>query len=252
MRTAVVGGTGVVGRYVVQELAAAGHEPVVLSRGAGVDVGTGRGLAGALDGVDAVIDVGNVTTLRRAVSEEFFGTATRNLLAEEERAGVGHHVVLSIVGIDRVDLGYYAGKRRQEELALAGPVPATVLRATQFHEFAGQVLGRVRGPVALVPRQRIRPVAARDVAAELVSLAAGPARGMATEIAGPEEHDLPDLARRVLRADGSRRAVVGVRLPGAAGRALATGGLLPRGDVVVGPETFGEWLAARTAQGAPA
>lgn len=110
---------------------------------------------------------------------------------------------------------------------LSGPLPASVLRATQFHEFAGQVLARVPGPVALVPRMRTQPVAAREVATALVALARSPAVGRAPELAGPEVHDLVDLARRVARVTGRRRPVVPVRLPGATGRAMAGGALLP-------------------------
>jgi uncharacterized protein YbjT (DUF2867 family) len=122
VRIAVVGGTGVVGRHVVQAAAEAGHEPVVLARSTGVDLMTGRGLDGALAGAEAVIDASNVQTLSRRRSERFFRAATERLLVAGAGAGVRHHVALSIVGIDRVDFGYYQGKRVQEELVLAGPV----------------------------------------------------------------------------------------------------------------------------------
>ena len=184
MKIAVAGGTGVTGRHVTESVRAAGHTAVVLSRSAGVDLLEGHGLADALRGVSAVIDVTNTTTTRRARSVAFFGTVTRNLLAAEQQAGTGHHVALSIIGTDRVDFGYYLGKRRQEELVLAGPVPGSVLRTTQFHEFAGQLLDRVRGPVALAPQMLSQPVAAAEAAAALVGLAlAGPA-GLAPELAG--------------------------------------------------------------------
>jgi|1186.fasta_scaffold02976_6 uncharacterized protein YbjT (DUF2867 family) len=248
MRIAVAGGTGVVGRHLVTALGAAGHEPVVLARSAGVDLTTGTGLAERLRGVAAVVDVSNVTTTRRAVAERFFGGATRHLLDAGARAGVGHHVVLSIVGVDRVDQGYYQGKRLQERLVLEGPVPASVLRATQFHEFAGQLVGRVAGPLALVPRMRVQPVAAREVAEALAGLVDGPPVGRAPELAGPDVHDLVDLARRWLRATGSRRPVVPLRLPGAAGRAMAEGALLPTDPGPRGRETFDAWLAGAAAQ----
>lgn len=249
MKIAVVGGTGLVGRYVVDAVAGAGQEPVVLARSRGVDITTGAGLAHALDGVDAVVDVSNITTNRRAVSVDFFTTGTTHLLSAEQHAGVRHHVVLSIVGIDRVDLGYYEGKRRQEELVLDGPVPRTVLRATQFHEFAGQLLARVRGPLALVPRMRIQPVAAREVAVALTALALGPAVGSAPDLAGPQVHEVVDLARRLVRARGRRRVVLGVRLPGAAGHALASGSLLPATSGARGTQTFDQWLLAAKGTG---
>ena len=244
MRIAVAGGTGVVGRHVVAAAGEVGHEAVVLARSHGVDLVTGQGLDAALAGVEAVIDASNVITTARRRSVAFFTAATEHLLAAGQRAGVGHHVVLSIVGIDRVDFGYYEGKRVQEQLALAGPVPASVLRATQFHEFAGQVLARSRGPVALVPRMLTQPVAAREVATALVGLAAGPAGGFAPELAGPQIHQLIDLARQVAKVPGRRKVVAPVRLPGATGRAMASGGLLPAGPGPRGQQTFASWLAA--------
>ena len=250
-RIAVAGGTGLVGRHVVDAVTAAGAEPVVLARSAGVDLLTGEGLDAALEGVRAVIDVSNVTTIRRRVSVGFFSRATENLLAAGRRTGVPHHVVLSIVGVDAVDSGYYAGKRVQEKLVSASAaVPWTVLRSTQFHEFAGQVLAATRGPLAPVPRMRAQPVAAREVAAELVSRASGPPVGMAPELAGPEEHRMADLVRRLARARGERRLVVEVRPPGSAARAAAEGALLPTGGGPRGTRTFDEWLAeAATAPG---
>lgn len=214
MRIAVAGGTGVVGRHVVPAAAEAGHEPVVVARSRGVDVTTGRGLEEALAGVHVVIDVSNVTTTRRRRSAAFFTTATGHLLAAGRHAGVSHHVAPTIVGIDRVDFGYYEGKRIQEELVLSGPPPASVLRATQFHEFAGQVLARSRGPVALVPRMRTQPVAAREVATALVALTTGPAVGLAPALAGPQVHELVDLARQVVAVSGRRRPVVPARRDG--------------------------------------
>jgi uncharacterized protein YbjT (DUF2867 family) len=242
MRVAVAGGTGVVGRHVVDALLEAGHTPVTLSRGSGVDLVTGTGLDEAVSGADAVIDVSNVVTTGGAKSKAFFEAATTNLLRAGGSAGVRHHVVLSIVGVDRVKFGYYEGKLRQEELALSGEVPATVLRATQFHEFPGQVLDRVPGPVAVVPRQLIRPVAAAEVASELVSIAVGAPQGLAAEFAGPEEHQLVDLARRIVSKRGRRRPVIGVRMPGQGGRAMASGGLLPGEGARFGKQTFDEWI----------
>jgi uncharacterized protein YbjT (DUF2867 family) len=241
-RIAVAGGTGMVGRHVVDRCRELGHEPVVLARSTGVDVVTGAGLAEALAGVDSVVDVTNVTTLARRRAVAFFEAATTHLLAAEKGAGVTHHVVLSIVGSDRVDFGYYLGKRHQEELALGGPVPATVLRATQFHEFAGQLLDR-GGAVTVVPRMLTQPIAAREVAEALVDLAVGTPTGLAAELAGPEQHQMSDLVRRVRDARGSRRPVLTVRLPGRAGSGMATGGLLPGPGARIGRQTFAEWLA---------
>jgi len=238
----VAGGTGVVGRHVVAALSAAGHEPVVLARSVGVDITTGAGLPAALDGVRAVVDVSNVQTLRRRTAAAFFETATRNLLDAGRRAGVAHHLVLSVVGVDVVRSGYYGAKLRQEALALAGPT--TVLRTTQFHEFAGQVLAQSSlGPLRVVPRMRVQPVAAAEVGAALAELAVEEPAGRVTDLGGPQVHQLPDLARRVLAARGERARVVAVRLPGRAGTAMAGGGLLPRDGARLGTMTFDTWLS---------
>ncbi len=243
MKVAVAGGTGTVGSYVVEALTAGGHDPVVLSRGRGVDVVTGAGLDDALSGVEAVIDVSNQSTASRKKAVAFFEAATTNLLDAGLRAGVRHHVAVSIVGIDRVGLGYYAGKLRQEELIFASPLPASVLRVTQFHEFAGQVLQQVPGPIALIPRARVQPIAAREVAAALVDLALGSPVGRAPELAGPQEESLADMARRLLRSRGSRKPVLQVRLPVAGAAAMASGGLLPTGPGPRGVQTYEEWLS---------
>ena len=243
MRIAVAGGTGMVGRYVVDEVAAAGHEPVVLARARGVDLVTGAGLDAAMAGVEAVVDVSNLQTSGAKRATAFFESAGRNLLDAGARVGVQHHVVLSIVGLERVGFGYYEGKLRQEEVvAKRGSTPWTVLRATQFHEFPQQVLDRLPGPLVVMPRMRTQPVAAREVARHLVGLVLGQPQGMAPELAGPRVEELVDMARRLRRAQGRRGPVLPVRLPGATGRAMASGGNLPTGPGARGSQSFDEWL----------
>ena len=242
MRVAVVGGTGVVGRHVVDAVTEAGHEPVVVARSRGVDLVSGAGLATALKRADVVVDVANAASSSRRRASAFFEQATANLLGAEQAAGVGHHVGLSIVGVDEVDFGYYVAKRRQEELVRAGSVPWTLLRATQFHEFPAQLADRMKGPLLPVPTMTSQPVAAREVARFLVELALAAPSGTTSEIAGPEVHRMPDLVRRVLRARGARRLVVPVRLPGRVGAAMAGDGLLPAGEGRRGTQTFAEWL----------
>ncbi|MCG5468265.1 3-beta hydroxysteroid dehydrogenase [Micromonospora sp. LAH09] len=248
MRIAVAGGTGWVGRLVVDAVRATGHEPVILARSTGVDLVRGSGLDEALTGVPVVIDVSNTSTVNRKTSENFFGAATGNLLAAGQRVGVRHHVALSVVGADRVNWGYYAGKRLQEKLVLDGAVPATVLRSTQFHELAAQMLATIPGPVAVVPQMLSQPIAAHEVAHCLVDLALADPSGRAPEIAGPQQLHMPDMARRLLRARGRHRVVLPVRLPGATGRAMAGGGLLPTGPGPRGKQTFDQWLASSAAQ----
>lgn len=246
MRVAVAGGTGVVGRHVVAALTTAGHEPVVLTRSRGVDLttrGAAHTAAEAMAGVEAVVDVTSVVTLRRVKAVQFFEVATGNLLEASRQVGARHVVVLSIVGVERVPFGYYEAKLRQEELVSAAQVPSTVLRATQFHEFAGQLLARSPGPVAIVPKQSNQPVAASEVGAVLAELAVGRPSSSLLEMAGPSPERLVDMARRLERAQGGRRRVVGVRLPGAAGRAMVGGALLPTGDHITARRTFDEWLA---------
>lgn len=238
---AVAGGTGLVGRLVVEEVRRAGATPVVVARSAGVDLTTGAGLDAALDGVDAVVDASNVTTLGARRSVAFFEAATGHLLAAGERAGVRHHVALSIVGCDRVDLGYYRGKRRQEELVAAGPVPWTVLRATQFHEFAGQLVDRSPAPLAMAPRMLCQPIAAAEVAAALVATALGAPRGLAPDLGGPAPERMDRLVRRELRRRGAHRLVVPLPMAGAAGRQVRDGGLLPGPGATLGTQTFDAW-----------
>lgn len=247
MRVAVAGGTGLVGRHVVEELTAAGHHPVVLARSTGVDLVTGTGLDAALAGVDAVVDVTNVTTTSAKKAIAFFDRVAHTLQDAGEQAGVRHHVLLSIVGIDRVGLGYYQGKLRQEDVLKSGRTPWTVLRATQFHEFAQQTLDRVPGPLAVVPRMRSQPVAAREVAHHLVRLVSAPARGMAPELAGPRVEQVVDMTGRLLRARHQRRLLLPVKMPGATGTAMTGDGLLPTGPGPRGSQTFDEWLTHHTA-----
>ena len=164
------------------------------------------------------------------------------MLTAELAAGIRHHVALSIVGIDDIDASYYAGKLAQERTVAAGAVPYTIARAGQFHEFAGQLLAGMKGPIALIPKAAVRPVAAREVGEHLVTVAeAGPAT-RAQDLVGPEDESLADLARRQLAFDGIRRGVWEVRLPGSYGRGLASGSLRGSADRLVSRVTFDEWL----------
>ncbi|SNY71627.1 SDR family oxidoreductase [Paractinoplanes atraurantiacus] len=244
LRIAVAGGTGLAGRQVVEAIRTRGHSPVVLSRAAGVDLLTGAGLDDALTGADVVVDVSNVLTQRKAVAVDFFEKAGTHLTAAATRAGVRHLLSLSIVGVDRVKNGYYTGKLRQEEIVRTSGLPWTILRATQFHEFAGQLLSAVPGPLALVPTGKVQPIAVREVGEHLAALALEPPQAMAPELAGPRLETLVDMARRLMAAGGARRRpVLPVYFPGG----MSAGGLLPTSDGPRGTQTYTDWLKENTA-----
>jgi uncharacterized protein YbjT (DUF2867 family) len=245
MRIAVAGATGRIGQLTVAALDKAGQQTVPLSRATGVDAYTGSGLADALRGADALIDVINNPSQDKAEIVDFFGTTTANLLAAEERAGVRHHVLLSIVGLDHDQrVPHYAGKREQERLVAGGPVPWSIVRATQFHDFAAMVAGWAeRDGSATIAPLLVQPIAQADVAAALADVATSTPLGRRLDIAGPETQDLVDMARRTFAARGQ-----GIRLVptwrGAFGPDMAGEVLLPGEGAKLGPTTFDAWLAA--------
>lgn len=244
VRLAIAGGTGLTGAHIAVEARARGHEVTILSRRTGVELLSGAGLAGRLDGVDAVIDVTNVTTNKPDVSVSFFAGATKSLLSAERAARVPHHLALTIVGADAAPDGYYAGKLVQERLIARSDVPWTVLRTTQFHEYAAMLFHRGRAGAHLAVHGRVQPVAAREVAVHLVDLAEGEPRGRAHDLGGPREEELAEMIRAYARAIGYRGLLPAVNAPGAWGHALRSGALLPGPDALRGEQTFAEWLDA--------
>ncbi|MFF0525353.1 SDR family oxidoreductase [Actinomadura nitritigenes] len=244
MRIAVAGATGNIGALTVAALQKAGHDVVRISRSLGVDLVTGDGLDAALAGVGAVVDATNATAADPAETVAFFTAATRNLLAAEERAGVGHHVLLSIAGVDRVEgNAHYAGKREQERLVAAGPVPWSIVPATQFHDFAAMLAGWTeRDGVAAIPPLLVQPVAPADVADVLAEVAAGAPQGRCPDLAGPEPQDLVDMARRTHQARGRTVKLVPT-WAGPLGTDMAGNVLLPGEGARIAPTTFEEWLA---------
>ena len=242
----MAGATGAVGQHVVTELEAQGHEVVPLSRSTGVDLLEPEGLAERLAGTDAVVDCSGVATGRGSTSVRFFSRVTDNLLRAERDAGVGHHVLLSIVGIDAAPTGYYRGKITQEQVARASGQPVTILRATQFHEFPGQWLDRAQvGPFVPVPRMQSAPVAASEVGAALAELATSPAQAKTLEMGGPEPFQLVDLVTQAAIDRGARARVVPVRVPGSAGRAMRRGALVAAAPWRTGKQSYGDWRKAR-------
>ena len=246
MHIALAGGTGLVGSLVAAEARKRGHTVTPLARAKGVDLVTGAGVQGAVNGADAVIDVSNIGTLEKHASVSFFERVTHTLLAAEQQVGVERHIALSIVGVDRAPYAYYAGKRAQEVAIERAETPWTILRATQFHEFAPQIYARARiGPLHLAPKMRTQPIAAQEVAVRLVDLAETPTNGY-VELAGPREESLVEMIRRWARSTGITGWIPGVALPGRLGRAQRDGTLLPQPGAEIGTETFDEWLRRST------
>jgi uncharacterized protein YbjT (DUF2867 family) len=244
VRIAVAGATGNIGARTVVALERDGHEVVGMSRKLGVDLSTGAGLDDALAGVEAVVDASNGPVLGRDETVAWFAAATGNLLAAEQRAGVRHHVLLSIVGIHEIaGNAHYAGKREQERLVSDGPVPWTILPATQFHDFAVTVAGWTEHDgVSQIPPLLVQPVDPDDVAAVLAEIAAGEPLGRHPGLAGPETQDLVDMCRRTLQAQGrSLRLVPTWSSP--LGTEMAGNVLLPGKDARIAATTFEEWLA---------
>ncbi|MGH3857261.1 MAG: SDR family oxidoreductase [Pseudonocardiaceae bacterium] len=245
MRIAVAGATGVVGALTVTVLERGGHDVVRIGRSLGVDLVSGDGLADVLAGVEAVIDVINAPATDPAQAVAYFGAATRNLLNAEELAGVGHHVLLSIVGIDRVEgNAHFAGKKEQERLVIAGPVPWTIVPATQFHDFAQKVaIQSEHDGVATITPRLVQPIAPIDVAEVLAEIAAGLPQARYVDLAGPQTHDLVDMARRTYQARGRAVTVMPARSEGL--EEAPNGALLPGPDARIAPTTFDEWLTGQ-------
>lgn len=245
MRVAVAGATGNIGARTAAVLEQAGHEVVRISRSLGVDLTSGDGLDAALTGVKAVIDATSYEAADRDDAVAYFGTTTRNLLAAEERAGVCHHVLLSIVGVDRIEgNAHYAGKREQERLVTEGPVPWTIVPATQFHDFAATVTNWTeQDGAAAIPPLLVQPIAPADVADVLTEIATGPPQGHYRDVAGPEPQDLVDMARRTNDARGHAVKLVPTWSSLSLGPEMAGNVLLPGENARIAPTTFDEWLA---------
>ena len=246
MRIAVAGAKSNIGARTASFLEREGHEVIRVSRSLGVDLIAGKGLDAALEGVDAVLDVISSPPLSPDETREYFGTTTRNLLAAEERPGVRHHVLLSIVGIHRIGGGtaHYSGKREQERLIEEGRVPWTILPATQFHDFAALATSWTeRDGVATIAPLLIQPIAPDDIAQVLAEVATGEPQGRYVDVAGPETQDLVDMARRTNDVLGRNVKLVPT-WSGPLSESMAGNVLLPGENARIAPTTFDQWLTA--------
>lgn len=242
MKIAVIGGTGLIGSQVVQKLTAAGHQAVPAATSTGVDLITGQGLDQVLEGADVAINVANSPTFDDA-SLDFFRTSMDNLLAAGSRAGVGHQVILSIVGVDQVpQLDYYRAKVLQEEALRHGPTPYSIVRATQFFEFMNAVLSWTSDDTTVrLPSTRIQPIAAADVAAAVADVAMGAPLSGIRNVAGPDVFALDELGRITLTAQGDHRSVV--RDEQAGMFADVAGDVLIAGpDARLAPTRYQDWI----------
>jgi uncharacterized protein YbjT (DUF2867 family) len=244
MKIVVIGGTGLIGSKLVRNLQAHGHEAMPASPDTGVNTLTGQGLSEALADADVVVDVSNSPSFEDAAVLEFFETSTRNILAAEAAAGVGHHVALSVVGTERLaDSGYMKAKRAQEKLITSSGLPYSIVHATQFFEFAARIAADATdGDTVRVPPVLIQPMAAEDVAAAVCDVAlAAPLNGM-IEIGGPEPLPFDEFVRKALRSVGDQRVVVADPEARYFGARLSERALVPGEGAHLTVTRFDDWL----------
>ncbi|MEO3757140.1 SDR family oxidoreductase [Mycobacterium sp. B14F4] len=247
MKITVIGATGLIGSKVVALLTDAGHTVVASSRRTGADVLTGDGLADALAGADVLVDVTNSPSFEDGPVLEFFTASTTNLVTAAADAGVGHYVALSIVGADGLpESGYMRAKVVQENIIRDSGLPYTIVRATQFHEFAEAITGSLSaGDEVHVPDALIQPIAADEVSAEVARAAVAPARNGHVDVGGPEKMTFADLARAVLRANVGDRPVVVTAGATYFGTAVDDTSLVTGDGAVTAEVRFADWLARR-------
>lgn len=245
MKIVVIGGTGLIGSKVVAKVTQKGHQALAAAPSTGVDTITGKGLDEALRGADVVVDLANAPSFEAGPAMEFFQTAGRNITAAEVKAGVRHHVALSVVGTERLqDSGYFRAKLAQESLIKASPIPYTLVRATQFFEFIRTIadISMVDGAVRL-PHTLFRPMAAQDVAAAVAEAAlAAPVNGM-REVGGPAPVHLDDMVAKVLAFDKDPRRVITDPAASYYGIKVDDRSLVPGPDARLGATTIDWWLA---------
>ena len=245
MKVVVIGGTGLIGAKLVARLRRDGHDAVAASPANGIDAFTGDGLVQAMQGAAAVADVSNARTADAVGVLDFFSRSTRNLLAAEAAAGVRHHIALSIVGTERHQGSpYYRAKSAQERLIQSGPIPYTIIHATQFFEFLPRIADRATtGNVVRVSSAFVQPVAADDVARCIERVSLGPPINSVIEIAGPETFRLDDAVRKALAARKDPREVIGDPATPYAGAALDQRTLLPGPRAELAATRLDDWLS---------
>jgi uncharacterized protein YbjT (DUF2867 family) len=251
MKIVVIGGTGLIGSKVVTKLRERGYEAVPASPDSGVNTLTGEGLAEVLEGASVVVDVSNSPSFADEAVMEFFQTSTRNLLAYETAAGVGHHVALSVVGCDRLpESGYLRAKVAQEKLIKESPIPYSIVRATQFFEFLGRIAdSATEGNTVRLPAVAFQPLAAEDVANTVCKVAIGPPLNGTVEVAGPEQFRFNEFISRGLSARNDPREVVADPDAQYFGTELSEQSLVPNaGAPLLGEIRFEDWLRGSGSQ----
>ncbi|MFI0454191.1 SDR family oxidoreductase [Actinomadura sp. 6N118] len=250
MKIVVIGGTGLIGSKLVTKLGEHGHEAVAASPNTGVDTLTGEGLAEVLAGASVVIDVSNSPSFEDAAVLEFFETSTRNLLAAEKAAGVGHHVALSVVGTEgRPDIGYFRAKIAQEKLIKESSIPFSIVHATQFYEFARRIAdGATDGDTVRMPPVLFQPIAGDEVAQAVGRTAVGSPLNGPVEIAGPEQFRMDEFFRDALTAWGDPREVVTDPHAHYFGAELQERNLVPGDGAVLGEIKYADWLAGNAGE----
>lgn len=249
MKIVVIGGTGLIGSKTIARLRSAGHDALAAAPDTGVNTVTGEGLDAALDGAEVVIDLANSRSFEPSAALDFFTAHEKNLLAAEVRAGVRHHLVLSIVGADRSpDNGYFRAKVVQEDLIRGAGIPYTVVRSTQFMEFLGSIAdaGQTDGAINIATGL-FQPIAADDVAAIVADSAIAAPRNGTIEIAGPEKAPFDEIIRSYLRMMGDDRPVhaePGARYFGGKVERLS---LVPTGEARLGRIKLADWVRRKLA-----
>jgi uncharacterized protein YbjT (DUF2867 family) len=244
MKIVVIGGTGLIGSKLVSTLRAKGHEVLAASPDSGVNTITGEGLSAALAGAQVVVDVANSPKFQGPEVLKFFQTSGTNLLAAEERAGVRHHLALSVVGTDRLqDSDYFQAKLAQEKLIKDSPIPYTILRSTQFFEFIGRIpQASADGKSVRVSSALFQPIISDDVVAALAELTLGAPTNSRVDVGGPERFRIDELVERVLTANGDTRKVIKDTHADYFGAELNDETLVPGPGARSGAKRFETWL----------